>query len=271
MAFSNPFLMHGLLSMSACHLAHLRPVVAGHYNILAIHHHTSAISLFRPLLDNIDSENAIPLIAFSTLVACLSFAMPQVSLHRLAPPSTRISFVEHVLDIFRLMRGVRGVMESAWVWVKGSAVAPLLTLSVEKLEEPLEFAAEVAVRALEARIHVDAESEDEKTDYLDAMNHLRTCYPRGPLGTHHQALIFAWPVLVSDRFFTTMNERKTIPIAILGFYGTLLHMLSHIWWAGDKGSRLVKTVSELLPPEWESVMKWARMRVDLQGFVRQEF
>jgi len=254
--------MHGLLAISAFHLVHLRPAAAEHYTNLAMLHHTAAIGLFRPMLDDIHPENAVPVVAFAGLVVCISFAMSQASHHQPASPSTAMGFVREMVDIFRLVRGVKGVLRNSWSWVENSSVGPLLLLDMGNSADPLGLDAEVAVKSLEARIHVEVETEVLRTEYLDAMQHFRACYPRQYLGLRCQGPILAWPVLVSDGFLSAVVEGKPIALAILGFYGALLHTLKDIWWVGDIGRQLVAAVCELLPPECECMMKWARQRVD---------
>ncbi|KAH7408843.1 hypothetical protein BKA64DRAFT_383222 [Cadophora sp. MPI-SDFR-AT-0126] len=79
MAFSNAFLMHGILVIAAFYLAHERSHAAEEYANVAVYYHTSALGLYRPLLDHITEGNCAPVVAFSTLVACLAMAIPQSS------------------------------------------------------------------------------------------------------------------------------------------------------------------------------------------------
>ncbi|OBT56317.1 hypothetical protein VE04_02842 [Pseudogymnoascus sp. 24MN13] len=225
-----------------------------------------AIGLFRPMLENIQEANAVPVLAFSTLIACLSFAMPQTSANQSTVPSlsSRANYVKDLLDMFRLVRGVKGVMSGTWTWVADSPVAALLlSANMEDPDEPLGYDAEVAVRELENHIRTDAETEGQKIDYLDAMQHFRRCFPRGTAGKHCQGLVLAWPFLVSDKFFLAMVEGQHIALVILGFFGALLHMLKSVWWVGDKGRQLVAAVCNILPAERSAWMTWVRMRVNL--------
>jgi len=75
--------------------------------------------------------------------------------------------------------------------------------------------------------------------------------------------VLTWPLLVSNQFFQAITEREPAAIAILGFYGTLLHMMEAAWWVGDKGYRIVSAAAEILPPEWKTLMRWASTHVNL--------
>ncbi|KAH8645939.1 hypothetical protein BGZ60DRAFT_521691 [Tricladium varicosporioides] len=226
-AFSNTFLMHGLLALSACHLTHLRTGASKHYSNLAMYHYTAAISLFRPFLDNINRQMAVPAIAFSTLIGCLSFAIPQVFQHPLEPHSAGPALVKNLLNIFRLVRGVGSVLASTSQWARDSPMAPLLTLQMEDAEVPLEFNAEIAVREVEAKIRLEIPSEEQKLNYLTATTLFRQCFPRGSFKPEHQSLISAWPVMAQDTFFAEMLEMKVgFPLVIMGYYGALMHFMS---------------------------------------------
>ena len=254
--------MHGLLALSACHLLHLRPESGEYYSNLAVHHHIAAVSLFRVVLDNVDEQSAVPALAFSTLVACLSFAMPQEIMRTHTPEPT---YVKNILDIFRLVRGVKDVMASTSQFVKDSHIAPLMTMPLQNTEGPLDFHAEIAVRELEARILSGAEPMAFKNDYLDAVMIFRRCYPRGAFEAQHQALVSAWPVMVRDSFFAEILGMKAgIGLVTLGYYGVLMHLMRSTWWIQDKGRRLVEGIVNILTPEWQPLMSWPEERVGIE-------
>jgi hypothetical protein len=125
---------------------------------------------------------------------------------------------------------------------------------------PLPSEDEAMLQLIEQRI--DAES-DLSPAYKSAIEELRQCYPFESRKRDHQGIILCWPVKVSGEFFAAAVERRTMAVAILAYYGTLLHALRNVWWAGDKGKVLVEAASWLLPPEWESVVRWARIQVGL--------
>ncbi|KAH8600176.1 hypothetical protein B0O99DRAFT_682622 [Bisporella sp. PMI_857] len=238
-AYSHPFLMHGLLAISACHFAVLEPERAEHYTGLATRHYASAVEIFRPMLENIQEANAMPVLAFSTLIACLQFTMPHTSLSQPTVPTPN-KYISDQLDMFRLVRGIKGVLDTAWTWAENSPLSLLfIGTAMEDPEEPLPYNAEVVVQALEKHIQINAETEELKNGYLDAMHQFRKCYPRGTPGNRCQTLVFAWPFLLSNNFFLAMLAGRPIALIILGYFGTLLHMLKSRWWVGNRGQQLL--------------------------------
>lgn len=130
-AVSHPFLMHGILSFSALHLAYLHkhtsnsPELRLRYARLAQHHQSEAIPEFRRALGSLSPESAGPCFAMGSILA--SLAVAGVSDNRLDlllvlpeepgpnSSSSPVTF-DTILSIFTLTRGIRGILNPAWVW-----------------------------------------------------------------------------------------------------------------------------------------------------------
>lgn len=261
-AFSQPFLMHGILSISALHIAHLRSAASGNYHNLAMEHYTSALRLLRTTLNDIRSDNAVPAFLLSGLLVCISSAMPQDPPQPVAPPFCATSPLQYFFDTFHLQRGIKQILSKSWPWVKDGVLSPILNVDFNDSKIPLPSHDETALNIIEEHIRAECEPETEMGIYTDAVRHIRRCFPLESRSRDGQSLVFAWPVIVSPEFFNEMVERKPIAIAILCYYGTLMDALKHIWWIGDRGPRLVSATSELLGPEWETLTNWATVRVN---------
>ncbi|KAH6672079.1 hypothetical protein B0J14DRAFT_86123 [Halenospora varia] len=249
-AFSNHFLMYGLLSISSLHIAHLRLSDAEYYNNLGVQHYSSAMRLLKPALQGLDSGNADSVTAFIPLITSISFAMLEES------PPTPTDYLEVLLTKFRSLRAVKGILRSVWPMLETSPTGLFLFRDTGETADATAVNAEVALEALEWRVHAEVEPELLRTEYLDAVLYLRH-------SLQHKVRVLTWPLLVSDRFFQAMTKREPAAITILGFYGTLLHTLEAIWWVGSKGYRIVSAASAIVPPEWKTLMRWASMRVNL--------
>ncbi|KAK2760415.1 hypothetical protein FQN54_002485 [Arachnomyces sp. PD_36] len=262
-AFSHPFLMHGLLAISALHIAYLRPESVGKYHNLAIEHYTSAMSLFRIVLDELSPDNAVPAFLLSSLLVCISSAMPKDPTQQLAPPLSSTDPLQYIFGTFHLKRGIKQVLSKSWPWVKDSALSPIFKVEFNDAETRLPSQEEAALSIIVERVEAESESEESKAIYLGAIRELRRCYPFENWDRAVQGLVFAWPVVVSAEFFQEMVDRKPLAMAILCYYGILMDASSHMWWIGDGGKRLVSATTELLGPEWERLTKWATARVGL--------
>ena len=106
-AYSQPFLMHGILALSALHLAsgsHDRPEKSRDHRAAALRHHDQAIALFRPFLSKITAQNCHTIFGFAALLVILSIALPGFPLEE----NTK-SPVEELLMIITLLKGVQGI------------------------------------------------------------------------------------------------------------------------------------------------------------------
>lgn len=253
--------MHGILSISALHIAHLRPAVAGKYHNLAIEHYTSALRLFRSVLNDIRPDNAIPAFILAGLLVSISTAMPQDPSQPVAPPFCATNPLQYFFDTFHLQRGIKQILSKAWHWVNDGVLSPLFALDFNDRQAPLPSQEEAALKIIDEGIRSEAESEAAREIYTEAVLEIRRCFPLEY--KDREPLISAWPVIVSPEFFSEMVQKKPIAIAILCYYGTLMDSLKHIWWVGDRGRKLVSATSELLGPEWDDLTKWTTARVGL--------
>lgn len=256
--------MHGILAITALHLRRLRPSSACRYNYLAIHHYTSGVSLFRLALDRVTKENALPVFIFSSLIVCISFALPQPPLQELDRSPASTGPLQSILDVFSLERGIDSVVRTTWHWLMESPLASQLHLDLQNPDFPIKFDDDIALSCLEARIHAEVEHDPMEAEYLDAMRCLREVYTRGSTAVEHKSAILAWPVMVSPGFYGAISERAPPAIVILSFYGALLHELRDIWWLGSAGVRIVGACSDLLDSDWDKVICLAKQRVGLK-------
>lgn len=73
-AYSHAYMMHGLISLTALHIAYLRPDDRRANLHLAAHHHTLALKGFRNAIDFMNPGNAEALFATASLIFMYSFS-----------------------------------------------------------------------------------------------------------------------------------------------------------------------------------------------------
>lgn len=99
--YSNPFLMHGILSMAALHRAYLYPAKAEEYLRLSAYHQSSGLKDFQKLLLNIQQDNWKAVFCFASMVVIYVSALPT----RLGTPilPTPISNITNLLLVTKGM------------------------------------------------------------------------------------------------------------------------------------------------------------------------
>jgi len=119
------------------------------------------------------------------------------------------------------------------------------------------------LRYLEERVVKESDTKELREACVAAIRDLRKCYPFANKLRGHQGVLLGWPVMLRPEFLNAVVERKKVAIAILTYYGAMLHELRNVWWAENKGRLLVSAASWILPPEWGDLVRWARIRVGL--------
>ncbi|CAK37781.1 uncharacterized protein BO96DRAFT_439191 [Aspergillus niger CBS 101883] len=97
LAFKHNFLLHGLLGLSALHLA-LKGVSAQRHTVMAIRHHDLGVAMFRPHLSNITPENHDAVFAFSCIVVLYTFGIQR-------PFEPTEDPIDRLHQVFSLIRG----------------------------------------------------------------------------------------------------------------------------------------------------------------------
>lgn len=137
MASDHPFMMHGLLNISALHLAFLNPAKRDLYLAPAIRHHDIFLSLYRSELHRITPDNCSAMFICSTLISICTLAFPICSNKpTLSMPSGYSchqqkqqfdSPIQTASSLFVLLQGAFALVRIYWEWLEDSAISALIT------------------------------------------------------------------------------------------------------------------------------------------------
>ena len=120
-AYACEFLMHGLLAVSALHIASLKPESSSVYIDIATSHQTIGLASFRTELSNITDQNCNSLFAFSSIVVAYACTRPIRNGNNTLPEP-----IDNAIELFLLSRGVAEVLKPCSERVKNGALSPLL-------------------------------------------------------------------------------------------------------------------------------------------------
>lgn len=253
--------MHGILAISALHLARLRPVSAAHFQQLAMLHYSRGVSLFRPMLDRVTKANAQAIFAFSSLVVCIAFAMPPTLQQTSDPQPPSTGTLTGVFEVFDLCRSINHVLRLTWHWLLESPLALQLHIKPQRPSNLLAYDDALALDLLETYIDQHLSSESCRSEYREALSGLRDVYAYSHAASEHKSSILAWPVFVPLAFYRAMSEGEPLATAMLSFYGSLLHDLRNTWWVNGTSVRVVSACSDQLDSTWDTVMVRSKQRV----------
>lgn len=248
-AFTHPFLMHGLLSLAAFHIAVLEPGKHKIYIERGMQHYTQALNLYREVLTNTNRENCNALFAFSSLGAIISFAVSMVSRH------THNAIIKDMKDTFSMLRGIHTVVMVTREWVQHGPMSTLLRRYVAKPFE-LPDACKEYLMILEDRVIRNETSEERRRAYLEAIEVGRNALKNSAYDPNDKTLAFTWPIMVSRPYIDALQDGQPAAIAVLGLYGVILHDVRNYWWAADRGIRLIEAVSVTLDDTWEETLQY---------------
>jgi hypothetical protein len=232
--------MHSLLGVSALHISHkCPPERRSIYMEAAISHNDLSLSLCPPLLSNVTSENCHALFAFSCLVAIFAFAAQG--------PATRPSAltITDVVKVFRLIRGVKSIVEQARSWIQQGEMRPLLRMGQNqrpdsKTKHSLELFTQLQKLVEEQACKEPTMHSSSVGPVLSAaLQHLLVVF--GLCTTlEDPSAIMAWPVMVDAEFLVLLLQGEPTSFLILGYYGVALNLLSDEWWLDGWGDFLIK-------------------------------
>ncbi len=257
-AQSYNFLMHAMLAIAAVQLVHARPDGHQLYKEAARRHQNLALRTSIQHLHNVTQSNCHALFALSSIVAMLALKFPY-------PSNSRSSSapVDEIVDFFRLIRGVKTVLESASDWLLGGWLAPLLHYDWDPTLVPLPDDLRVAFDEVEARNDAVTGDLKDRKAYHFALRNLKIKFQTSKVMEEEPALVFAWPVGVQEHYISALRRHEPMATVILAYYSVLLHTVDEQWWAAGRGSHLIEAISRTLPPEWLPLIQWPRESVQL--------
>ncbi|PKX97945.1 Zn(II)2Cys6 transcription factor [Aspergillus novofumigatus IBT 16806] len=119
LAYSNEFLMHGILALSALHLAHLKPENHSRYITSSRFHISLGLRSFRKILPSPTTDNCCALFAFSSLIMVYVYGSPEESAE-----VDMVDTLESTLHLFKLCRGTL-VLKPYINHIRNSSLGPL--------------------------------------------------------------------------------------------------------------------------------------------------
>ncbi|KAI0424513.1 hypothetical protein F5Y09DRAFT_138504 [Xylaria sp. FL1042] len=252
-AFSNPYLMHGILALSARHMSiQASPERTHHYLNQSTKLQTWAVANFNPAPPEPNQDTCVAILLFSSLT-CIHSLSDISSLNLDSEP-----FLIRFGHYFGLQRGVRTVMSDHWSRLEESELQNLVEWcglatrrkgqgsECDSIRQLVTESADVSPSALEA-CHLAIEQVQCILD---------ECNPHQLMPVHCVYLTLAWPLLIHDKLVDLLVLRRPVALIILAYYGATLDLCGGLWMVGQTGKQIVNAVNMLLGPEWASLLRW---------------
>ncbi|RYP55347.1 hypothetical protein DL768_000102 [Monosporascus sp. mg162] len=257
MGFSHPFILRGVLSLAALHLASYR---ASQRDILiehAIIHHNASMTLALPLITTIEPEMTIPLTFFSVITFYIAFAMPK-------QPSFFIVSTDGVIpDWFLLFRGHRSILETNRYLLDGSSLSTMMFHGGKLMNEIWEsqVVEHDGLRELEDKIRSHIQDQQKVGILLGATDALKRSFQlfrdNGEDDDNRVRSVSIWLFKVDDAFVTLLRRGDREALCVLAFLCVLLERLDNRWWMKGWGIHLIKRIYSVLDEGYRLWIRWA--------------
>lgn len=253
--------MHGILALSALHLArtrddHRRPMYSG----LAVAHQNQALALFRELLGDINDTNAKAMFSFASVVVLYTFAFPHEP-----NPSNPFVCIDDLLQIIVLIRGVQQVINTASSSLSESNFRALVC--TENHEPVLSDDARLALEELlEVNNTCGAQDETHDTEiYEDTIGKLTEAIGLLNVG-HNMTTIGRWAIKLRPRYVDMVRDHAPLALVILTYYCVILDSLHHHWCHDDWSVRVSRAIWMVLDDTWRPLVRWPMTVIFGQSF-----
>lgn len=261
MGFTTPYILKGILSLSALHLAKFRPERREFYLEAALSQHNAAVNLVSQLILAITAENCVELFLFSTITNYFTFGKPR-------EPDTFLFAKDGVLpEWLVLFRGVRAVMETEIDVIRRSPVAAMFEtgFAIHQYWITHTFENE-PLRSLEASIRESLQDEPENLDTMMlAMDDLKRSYAifygAGPESRAHSdddkvRGIFIWLFKISNHFMSLVGGGHNEALCIFAYFCVLMRRLDFMWWMEGWGLHLIERIYSRLNDNYRCWIRW---------------
>lgn len=261
MGFNTPYILKGILSLSALHLAKFRPERKDFYLAAALSQHNAAVSLVSRLILTITAENCVELFLFSSITNYFAFGKPR------EPDNFLLTRHGALPDWLVLFRGVRAVMETELDAILQSPVAAMFETGFATHEYWISHTFEnETLRALEANIGESLQDEPQKLDaMMPAMDALKRSYAMfyaaGPDSKVHSdddkvRAIGIWLYKISGEFIALVGEGNSEALCILAYFCVLMRRLDFLWWMEGWGLHLIESIYSRLNDSYRCWIRW---------------
>jgi hypothetical protein len=256
MGFHTQYLLRGILSISALHMARFRPEGRDFYVAQAFDHYNAALAAASPLIPNITAENCVQLFLFSNITTFFAFAKPK-------NPTDFLLSNDHALPQWLyLLRGVRAVMEAQPFLIHSSPISGMFGSGIQvqknwcsnKLEHESFRELEANIRS---RVPGDAPRLEVLLDTMDSLQRIYSVVYEGSQPDENKVIsVFVWMYKVRPEFLELIVENDSESLCMLAFFCVLLRRLDFIWWMEGWGLHLIGRIYSRLNVTYRLWLRW---------------
>lgn len=266
LGFEHPFLLHGLLALSAVHKASsASPPDRQSLLLQADSHISRALGTYRRLLEAPTVATAVPMFALSSTLVTYNLGSAQ-----LEKPEDPIGSLHHC---FMLLQGVRIVLEPQWDQIGPTTVfAEMSNMvdggSIEILDNRAKGYEVPEILHMNELTELLLNSEDKKAcaSAIDELHATALRYRHMPPQSDEYSLLLRWGWMLSERYLKLLSSHNPVACIIVTHFAALLAQGYPIWWAEKWPQRILNATEQLLETtaELSRWLDWPRHMINFR-------
>lgn len=270
-AITCSFLVHGMLALSALHLASQRPSQREMYQQFCRQHQNLGIPEYRQVIQDIRHEVGGQIFAMASLVALLGLAaISDNGLPKHDSISEHHTVFADLKAIFTVIRGVEAVLKhdtTMWNTIVNSRYRAAMTGHTAIDSQLFELPVDVQLRyqqlmtdCLDNLLAGDSSAKQACVGAIDWLQsiHRELLFLNFESTSNEEvglepAYLLKWLALVSSDFVTMLQQENTAALVILGDYFTLFRPLENRWFLKNISTNALNAIRETIDPrglEW---------------------
>jgi hypothetical protein len=252
------YLVHGVLALSAFHLAFLRGKESARWVEKAIKHQSRALSGFRAALKSASlSETCDALFAHSIVLVSSAFA---ASAHSVLFSQNLATSLDDIIAPLIVMRGTGDLSLSMFKAIQAGPFGDLLKSSFEvRGPGALAQSADAQIVGLRKAVCDQYSTSPKELIFSGAIDALHFVYKEiaslgGVKGT--PGYVWKWTYLVSQRFIEMLRSRDSVALVIFCYFAVGTAADSVYWYHEGWMERAVLACSTGVNETWKHWLDW---------------
>ncbi|EXJ68567.1 uncharacterized protein A1O5_08361 [Cladophialophora psammophila CBS 110553] len=268
-ACNHPFLMHGILAVSALHKSRAEPETSQQYLVRTVHHQNIALPFYRNIIDDFRKEmteaNCHAVMAFASLIIAFAFA----DLDAVPASACGVASRSTIPEWIHLLRGGRKVLQVIKSWIIKGPMA----FHLRQAEGDINLSRnpdDARLAALEVLFEGQDSSHElpdsEREVYRTTLRLLRQSFaislsPDQPLGIKFS--MFLWIERFPQEYLELLDLRKPEAAILLPHFCLLLERgAASCWYMVGAAGQLVTALYNALGDNWRVWMAWPLQQIN---------
>ena len=260
-ALSCDYLIHGMMSTAALHLAYLHPGQRERYQLLSVQHQDVALEPFQIAMSNVTTENCNQVFGFSLLLMVSHFVSFRASEFFFPSPVTGNNGLS---DWVIWHRGCQTILNQARASITSGPFASLIgeeqrakiyaeaakQLSGDENDKSLENVLRYLDKSPSIKASMTVVEMEACKDATTRLRRLLKASSQTEDSVIRRAFASIWPVIISDVFIQLLSQFQPLALIIMAHYCLLIKNCHSCWYMEHRAYRMFDIVKQNLGEEW---------------------